>query len=354
MGKTDLGFGETNLIDAVIAGKSDIALYMTCMYLHKQLHTELEDIFIQLIARVGERTSLPFVATWSHVCQELWKLIESDECHISDVFTITTMISLLYKRLSVNAASTAPTVKRQQVKKEILEYFPEKARLSYRGAEVFDPIVPKAPEELNAFVHRILAGFMRLFEQRQVHEVYQSLVYLSKRRLQLPLPSTWPAPDEEIAKQGDPIWLLWGMVLLYFRTADVATNWRLFCQHFKKKHKVQRIGLLYGLSFHLDVATNVPLWTPQEEITLRKIKEMAPSLWADFLEQQKEDDMEEVVEESPLAFFEPRGTHIQHEVHPHTYMIPSISPVKSIEVTGKGVQGKSDLRERTTRIKKVE
>ena len=277
------------LVDAITTGKSDVALYMTCMYVHQQLHTELEDVFIQLVAQIGEQSSLPFVATWSQVCQQLWTLIESDECHIADMFALTTMISLLYKRLSVTAATVAPTMKRQQVKKEILEYFPEKARLSYRGADVFDAIVPKSPEDLNGFVHRILAGFTRLFEQKQIHEVYQSLVYLSKRRLQLPLPTVWPAPDEETAKQGDPIWLLWGMVLLYFRTSDVATNWKLFCHNFRKKHKVQRLGLLYGISFYLDVATNVPVWTPQEEITLKKVREMAPALWADFLQQQKED-----------------------------------------------------------------
>jgi hypothetical protein len=273
---------------------------------------------------------------------------------------MTTMLSLLHKRLAIQNTMdmNSKKFKRQQVKKEILEYFPEKARLSYRGMEVFEKIIPKAPEDLNAFVHRILAGFMRLFEQKQVYEVYQSLVYLSKRRLQLPLPTAWPAPDEESAKQGDPIWLLWGMVLLYFHSPDVATNWRLFCQNFKKKHKVQRVGLLYGISFHLDVATNPLLWTPQEENTLWKVKEMAPSLWADFLQQKKEEagESEDVEEESPLSYFEPRGhTQSQYEVHSHEYMIPAVSsPVKSIEVSGGRNQGKADLRQKPTRIKKVE
>ena len=350
---------ESQLIDAIVHGKSDVALYLTCMYLHEKLHTELEDVFIQLCAQIGEKSSLPFVATWQHVCKKLWDLIESDECHISDVMIMTTMLSLLYKRLEIQNAEESKKFKRQQVKKEILEYFPEKARLSYRGMEVFEKIIPKAPEDLNAFVHRILAGFMRLFEQKQVHEVFQSLVYLSKRRLQLPLPTTWPAPEEEIAKQGDPIWLLWGMILLYFNSSDVATNWRLFCQNFKKKHKGQRLGLLYGISFHLDVATNPLIWTPQEENTLWKVTEMAPSLWADFLQHKKDESVEDAESEGEdlLTYFEPRGTQRQYEAHTHEYMIPPVSTssaTKSIEVLGNRNSGKADLRQKLTRIKKVE
>lgn len=363
---------EPRLMDAIRQGQSDVALYTTCLYVHHQLHTELEDVYIRLCAQIGEQSTLPFVATWSHVCSELLKLVESDEMHIADILRMTTMISLLHKRLMVqnNDEMRNPKFKRHQVKKEIMDYFPEKARLSYRGMEVFERIIPKTPEDLNAFVHRVLAGFMRLFEQKMVHEVYQSIVYISKRRLQLPLPSAWPSPDEEIAKQGDPVWLLWGMVLLYFQSVDVATNWRLFCQNFKKKHKVQRLGLLYGISFQLDVATNPMVWTPQEEHILQKIKDMAPTLWADFLEQNAPPSDEEQEVPNVIDYFEPRGSynshapyssHAPHASHasyhapsPHAYGIPSIAPTKSIEVNARNTQGKNDLRQKLTKIKKVE
>lgn len=347
---------ESQLVDAIRHGQSDVALYTTCLFVHQELHTELENVFIQLCAQIGEQSTIPFVATWSHVCVELLKLVESDEMHISDVLRMTTMISLLHNRLAIqNTDERNKKFKRHQVKKEIMEYFPEKARLSYRGVEVFDRIVPKAPEDLNAFVHRVLAGFTRLLEQKMVHEVYQSLVYISKKRIQLPLPTTWPAPDEEHAKQGDPIWLLWGMVLLYFRSAEVATNWKLFCQNFKKKHKVQRAGLLYGLSFHLDVATNQLIWTPQEERVLQKINDIAPTLWADFLEHNAPQD-DEQPEESLMDYFEPRRTHTNTSITAtYACATPTIAPVKSIEVLGNSrSQGKSDLRPKLTKIKKIE
>ena len=63
-------------------------------------------------------------------------------------------------------------------------------------------------------------------------------------------------------------------------------------------------------------------------------------------------------EENLLSYFEPRGTQRQYDAPTHSYMIPSVHPVshsvKSIEVTGKGLTGKNDLRERAARIKKVE
>lgn len=346
---------EAQLTEAIVHGKSDVALYLTCVYIHNQWCNELEDVFIHMCARIGEQATLPFVTTWTLVCERLFKLIQGDEYHIVDVLTMTTMLSLLHKRVAIqNVHENSRTMKRQQVKKEILEYFPEKARLSHRGTEVFDRIITKTPADLNAFVHRILAGFMRLFELKQVHEVYQSLVYISKRRVQLPLPHTWPAPDEETAKQGDPIWLLWGMMLLYFGTSDVATNWKLFCHNFKKKHKVQRLGLLYGISFGMDVATNPLLWTPQEEHVLWKIKEVAPTLWADFLEQNQSSPATADEPESPFDYFEPRGTQARHDrSDAHAYMLPALSPVKSIEVNQRS-QGKSDLRPKLTKIKKVE
>lgn len=349
---------EPQLVDAIRRGQSDVALYTTCLYVHHGFHSELEDVFIHMCAQIGEQSTLPFVATWFHVCQELLKLVENDEMHISDIFRMTTMLSLLHQRIAVQNSDTSNRpFKRHQLKKEIMDYFPEKARLSYRGMEVFDRIIPKTPEDLNAFVHRVLAGFTRLFDQKMVHEVYQSIVYISKRRLQLPLPSAWPAPDEEMAKQGDPIWLLWGMVLLYFHSADVATTWKLFCHNFKKKYKTQRLGLLYGVSFLLDVATNPLIWTPQEEHILQKVKDMAPTLWADFLEQNKNDEDDTVDEsENIMDYFEPRGTTHQMQTHrydTHSYGIPAIAPVKSIEVNQRS-QGKSDLRQKMAKIKKVE
>lgn len=336
----------SELVNAIITGKNDISLYLTCFLVYKERHEELENVFIQVTSLIGEHEYMPFVATWTEVNSRILAFIQNEEIHITDALVITSMLLLLHRRLSSPDKKTT----HGKLRKQVLDYFPENARLSYKGSEMFDGLICKEPKELHDFQHRLLAGFSRLLEQKMADELRISLVYLSKRKLQLSLPNVWPAPDEESAKQGDPIWLLWGMLFIYFQNDFVTTNFQLFCSNWKKKWKTKRLGLLHGIAYLMQKDSHVLVWSKHEETVLVKIREMAPELWQDCLSQWKETTQEEP-QVNLLDNFEPR-CYRPHDVY--TYdppKEPRNTVSKTIDIQRRD---KLDLRQKITKIKKVD
>lgn len=343
---------EDDLVNAIIQGKSDHALYLTCQFIHNGLHTEIENVFIEVSSRVGMYSLMPYVATWNIINTQLQELIDSDEFDITNVLKMTTMLSLLHQRLYILADGKEVRQTQAKLRKEVLDYFPENARLTSRGADLFSHIIPETPD-LNAFVHRILSGFLHLFEKKKAHELYTCLTYLSKRQINIPLPNTWPAPDEQNAKTGDPIWLLWGMILLYFNNQNVATNWKLFCCNWRKKFKSKRTGLLIGIAHTFSEQRNDLVWSKHDEHVLENVHKLASELWLEFVRHAKADDYEETFSSSEsniMDYFEPRG-----EARPcpdtHAFLI-STPAKKFIDISGKST--KIDLRQKTTKIKKLD
>ena len=279
------------LVQAILRGESDNALYWTCMCLRSANHHLVEDAWIELSARIGAKQVMPFRDTWMSVNRALLQLINEDSMHISDALQMTGMLFILFHRQNTNQDQTKHF---STLRKEILDYFPEGASLSHRGQLQMARILPNPGSPTYPFVQRVLAGFGKLIDQQDSVNVHRALEYISRKKLQLPLPHVWPAPTTELADKGDPLWFLWGGMLLFLPgNENVDVLWNLYQHQWKPSTKTQRAGLLWGVAHLLQQGVGY-VWSKEEAAILEKVGKMAPDLWASINEVEGErQDVEE-------------------------------------------------------------
>jgi hypothetical protein len=271
------------LVLAIVQGESDNAMYWTCMCLGNGNHAQLEDAWIEVTARIGARQVMPFKETWAAVNRALLEVLKADALHVSDAIAMTGMLYLLYHR--TNAAGGAGSAEHfSKLRKEILDFFPEGAMLSYRGQQQFARILSHTGSETHAFMHRVLAGLGRLLEKEDSLNLHRALEYISRKKVQLKLPHVWPAPSTQLADKGDPVWFLWGaMLCLLPNDAHVATLWELYQYNWRTGAKTARAGLLWGVAHMLQAGVGY-VWRKEELDVLERARGVAPELWASIRE----------------------------------------------------------------------
>lgn len=279
------------LVRSVIQGESDNALYWTCMCLRGKKHGQLEDAWIEISARIGAKQVMPFKETWISVNSALFQLIKTDELHICDAVQMTGMLFLLYHRQTSSTGGGAEHF--SKLRKEILEYFPEGAMLSSRGQQQFARIIPPLGAHSHLFVHRVLAGLGRLVEKEDIVNVHRALEYISRKKLQIPMPNVWPAPSLELADKGDPVWFLWGAMMCMFpQNTHVSILWELYNHQWRHCVKTNRAGLLWGIAHMMQDGVGY-VWQKEERAILEKSREIAPELWASINDVEGNDNDEE-------------------------------------------------------------
>jgi len=214
--------------------------------------------------------------TWVHINAEMYKLLESDRLSVTNALVLTAKLFLLFQK--VNKLYKEETVK--VLRNLIIDNFPEGAMLSYSGLQKFSRIIPSIDDDAYPFYNRILAGLTRLLSENEIDTLRISLEYLTRKKNKMSMPNIWPAPSIKESKKGDPVWFLWGYLLLHFDDQNIATNFNLFSWNYQG-HKVSRYGLLWGAPYLL--RTNVAtLWTKEELIIIEKVKGIAKSLWEEI------------------------------------------------------------------------
>lgn len=291
------------LLQKCLEQDSSACLYITCDYLLNRNISQLEDEWINISSHIGISKKLIFGKLWCEVNEELLTLLTIENLNVQDALLMTSKLYLLNSRLSEANVATNGNIKK--IRNKIIEYFPETAALSYEGIKMYRRLLPSQTSESYIFYSRILASFSRLFEgyidngeDYKQDDIRNALEYITRKRNEMNLPTAWPL--ESLQKHmglGDPIWFLWGMLMCYFSDKKVATNFKIFCSNYKKSLKLNRIGLLWGLSycFKNNLAYT---WTSEETRVLHKVNEMAADLWKEVREKHKKAVIAAAEEES--------------------------------------------------------
>lgn len=271
---------------AITMNNSTQALYITCKYAVKEKFKLLEDEWVMISSHIGKKEEMPFGKCWNEINSAILDIINSDEFLIEQALLCTTKLMLLNKRDSKKA-----TLKHvQNLRNEVIGSFPEKATLSESGKQTFKDILPPINDDLYAFYNRILAGFSKMIADDNYEDMRMGLEYISRKKLVLPVPYTftrWPIIDIKdddfdihlIINDGDPCWFLWAMLFcVYPNNKNVATNFKLFCQNWRKNAKVERNGLLWGIPFIIDDYSDL-IWTADDKEIFQKVKNNTNELW---------------------------------------------------------------------------
>jgi hypothetical protein len=286
-----------HILQALRERKSEQALFETCTYLSSSNTDALEDEWIAVLAEIGMSgaggvASAGTKDLWTQCIYDVKALIDSDAIDVTDALICTTKLYLLYIRTATPISASLA-----QLRARVLEHFPAGTRLSYKGVMLYDQIIPdeaSAGAELHEFAHRILSGFIKLFHNHSPLTA-SAVEFIARKKIVIPCKRVWPAPNPQEAAKGDPVWFVWGAVLLYFpNDFFVQVAWSLYSKGWKKKDKMERLGLLVGTAAcvtydpHLDASlrasdmidTGSSGWTSSEAAVIENISQLAPDLWA--------------------------------------------------------------------------
>jgi hypothetical protein len=310
-----------------IERNSSECLYITCQYLLNNNTDTLESEWINISSNIGKSKNLVFGKLWCNVNSDLLKLLNSDQYNVQDALLMTSKLYLLNSRIN-NNENLVNNIKK--IRNEIIDFFPDTAALAYDGIKLYRQILPQPNSEHFIFYSRILASFSRLFdafinkdEKGKDNDIRNALEYISRKKNDMPLPGTWPLDtlNNKNYSHGDPVWFLWGMMLSYFNDSKIATNFDIYCWNFKKTNKLDRIGLLWGLSYSLKNNLNFN-WTPEELNILDQVVNMSSELWQNVKETHQEEskDKQTVQIEQKQKFvldnFMPRSSYYDSENNP--------------------------------------
>jgi len=284
----------TQLIESVLSGKMDDALYQTCVLLMSQKVEALEDAWISIAARLGDGDAAS-AATWYAVCKEIASACFAEGFHVKDALVLTAKLCLL-ARGSTYRPSRNLNDSLSRLRTQVIEYFPERgARLTMRGVECFSRILPSNEEE-RMFAERVLVGISQLWEERKVSELRAAMEYLiRKRQLCLHAPSEDIYPNMDERDVGDMVWFLWGAYIC--RYPWLNTLWSVYAHRYKKSVRLERIGLLLGCRSLLhNMGEPQAMWGEADNAAFAYIRDHAVAMWKEAAGGKDEDEDEEDVD----------------------------------------------------------
>lgn len=285
-----------HILQALRERKSEQALFETCTYLSSGNTDALEDEWIAVLAEIGMSgpsgvASAGTKDLWTQCMYDVKSLIDCDAIDVTDALICTTKLYLLYIRTATPISASLA-----QLRARVIDHFPAGTRLSYKGVMLYDQIIPDevSGAELHEFAHRILSGFIKLFHSHSPLTA-SAVEFIARKKMVIPCKRVWPAPNPQEAAKGDPVWFVWGAVLLYFpNDFFVQVAWSLYSKGWKKKDKMERLGLLVGTAACATYDSNMDVslrasdmidsgstgWTSSEAAVIENISQLAPDLWA--------------------------------------------------------------------------
>lgn len=315
-------------------------LYETGVLLKKGETDELENAWITVVCKIAEHVMGMEGQLFLDVLKSLAKVLQQPQLMIRDAFLLSVKVSFLLRRVSCHARDKLSVHK---LRDKVKTLFPEKAALSSDGLKTFAAVLPPPDKvEEYQFAQRIIAGLSKLWTEGKYEESRNCMEYLSRKKIEV-----------DVQDHGDMASFLWGVVHAFFKgDENVATTYKVFCWNQTQKHRKERMGLLWGFFYWVQVPLeNVATlsWRDDEERVLDKIGEKYKELWSQL--QEEEEPPKETSKIDVLYAFEPRGT-VQEVYHePYQDQRKNIELKKS-KMDAMGMGTSKQVKEKSAHISK--
>lgn len=321
------------LLVAIIQNDIETALFETGDLLKSGAIEQLESTWIRVLGVLGECVRMQHVAEFQTCIMTVQEVIDSstDDIDVSDSFLLTTRLAIFASKFENLYVRTNLA----KMKDRIQDLFPDTGTLNQSGMTTYRRIIPPEESEERRFIIRILAGLAKIWSEGDYDASRLAFEYLSRKKLPVPKPK-WIMT--QLLDDHDIIWILWGAILLYKPdNVIVATSFKLFCTHFKKQVKSERIGLLWASFYHYSCSyisnnTDGSSWTREEKNIYNHVSTKVKDLWAQMNPSSIEKNIERNVADKLLwTNYYPRGlvcqtvdvTHVKEE--PRTLKIKGSS-----------------------------
>jgi hypothetical protein len=273
------------LLVAIIHADLEASLFETGDLLQKGCVETLECTWIRALGMLGECVRIGHIREYQGCILAVHGICKNEvDVSVEDAFLATTRLSLLAKKFE--KLYVRPSM--PKMRDTIHELFPENGHLSEHGLSMFKSLLPDDSEE-RLFVVRILAGFTKLWADKDYDGARLAIEYISRKKLNIAKPK-WILPS--VLDDHDIVWILWGAVSLYAKDTGnqyVATCFDLFCTHYntqskyKTKMKQDRIGLLWSIFYQYSCSysskDDMTCWTKEDQGLYIHVMKNVASLW---------------------------------------------------------------------------
>lgn len=323
------------MFQAFTQRKTADCLAMTCEYLKEGATQTLEEELLRISAVLGLGDSSSSGNAWLDANRQLLNLLKADKIRVKDALSVTCKLCLLYKRMPQDCSYILARPDLKSLKPKVVQLIPENAKLAYTGINTFSRLLPSPDTSEFIFYSRVLASLGKLASEEDPDGMRVCLEYLSRKKLELPLATGWPAPAEK--DNGDPVWLMWGFLLCFYTQPDqaeiVATNFELFKWNWnsakRTSMKTERYGFLWGAPFCIPKSSyqNVFVWSNEELLILEQVENMALQMW------NNESDKPPSEAQQPFEFV-PRGYNT-YDNEQYVSVTDNTESVRTIKISSK-------------------
>jgi hypothetical protein len=247
------------------------AFKLTSELIYSNNFEMLQKTFIRAVACIGEYTDVCFLK-WYECIKDIGSFIENDDIDISIILKITAKICILFQ--NTVHYNVIPKTTITQLRNKVIHHFEDSStKLSKKGEEFFETILPKPINE-RAFILKIIGALIKLWNEKKPIEFRDALEYLSRK--------DYIIESIHTETGSGIVAFLWEFLKVY--EPLIATNiYMIYKTDYKKKDKIWRNALLFGMHNYLNGRYNTVLWDEEEKIIIKNGDSLTRELWSRIL-----------------------------------------------------------------------
>ena len=309
----------TELYGILKQHKLQEAIHLTGKLIYDKNIDIVQKTWIRCIASIGEYTNVCF-SKWQDTCDDIAAFITVEQFDIKDAFKITTKLCILFQ--NGTQYIVVPKLTIPLLRAKTIGFFAEDNKLSDAGIKLFQSILPNPINE-REFCLKLISGLVRLWNGKKGVAFRDAIEYLCRKDYVI----------ESLHSETDCVIATFIWDFLKILQPELTTPlYAIYKTGYKKKDKLWRNNLLYGIHNFLIVEYSNVLWSERENTAIKHAIDMSSEFWSYIISEMKEDV---VVVPDKMAIFENYRPKIKEDVEEYGFPVIESQTIKSVSVKHK-------------------
>tara|TARA_B110000858_G_scaffold48774_2_gene56227 strand:- start:1672 stop:2739 length:1068 start_codon:yes stop_codon:yes gene_type:complete len=248
----------------------------------------IENTFISICSYIGTYISIVDIRLWIDVMEETYEFIKSENVVIKNIYVLLTKLCIVCDIYIKNPISKSGVLTLQKLREKIIDIFNTSDKnISYEIINKFDNVLPPNNSETYDLAKLIISGVTNITNECNniSCDNYDELIitsnklrdtfdYLSRK--------TYKFETKFYHSDNDSIWFLWGIIKILCKEDIGILSFELFMHNYSKKFKLERMGLLWGMTIvliYLSKKNVARVWNDEEIILIKKVNEVSMDMF---------------------------------------------------------------------------
>ena len=220
--------------------------------------------------------------------EETYEFIKSENVVIKNIYVLLTKLCIVCDIYIKNPISKSGVLTLQKLREKIIDIFNTSDKnISYEIINKFDNVLPPNNSETYDLAKLIISGVTNITNECNniSCDNYDELIitsnklrdtfdYLSRK--------TYKFETKFYHSDNDSIWFLWGIIKILCKEDIGILSFELFMHNYSKKFKLERMGLLWGMTIvliYLSKKNVARVWNDEEIILIKKVNEVSMDMF---------------------------------------------------------------------------